>query len=99
VANYAHPDALKRAQDFYAIYCASSGGKNFQGNPCPKWSDLPETVRGHWYTVALRAEQLDYDGNSSTLLGEERAKKPGASVLDHLPDQAAALATWEAYSE
>jgi hypothetical protein len=40
------------AKDLYLAYCASSDWKNFQGEPCPPWDDLPETVRTHWGAVA-----------------------------------------------
>jgi hypothetical protein len=40
------------AEKLYATYCASSGGKNFRGEPCPAWADLPSEIRGHWAAVA-----------------------------------------------
>lgn len=74
-------------RDFYAVYCASSGGKNFQGNPCPAWDDLPEAVRGHWSVVAHRAFEWVHD-----------AVKVPAESLDGLPDPLAALATYQSYA-
>ena len=41
-----------RARQLYEVYCASSGGKNFRGDPCPAWPDLPEAIRTHWGAVA-----------------------------------------------
>ena len=49
------PDAVERAAHLYAVYCESSGGKNFRGDPCPAWADLPEAIRGHWTAVARAA--------------------------------------------
>lgn len=80
------PPDYTLARDFYAIYCASSGGKNYQGLPCPAWPDLPQAVRDHWYTVSRRAASL-VNG-----FGEP------AACLDHLPDPAAAYETWLVYS-
>ena len=58
VSHAQNPGVLRRARDFYATYCASSDGKNYQGLPCPDWDNLTDAVRGHWYTVALRSCQL-----------------------------------------
>lgn len=80
------------ARDYYAIYCASSGGKNFQGNPCPKWDELPEAVRGHWKTVARRAMTLLIDGAD-----QQPVRVPGSFEVGHLPDPKAAVETWEKY--
>jgi hypothetical protein len=72
-------------RDFYAVYCASSGGKNFRGDPCPAWADLPEAVRGHWSVVAHRALEWSRD-----------VAVPGQSIA-HLPDPAASLDTYRQY--
>ena len=84
-----------RARDLYATYCASSGGKNFQGHPCPAWDELPEPVRGHWVAVALRADELAADNVDP---GHETEAEPGNYVTEHLPDRGAALAVWRRYS-
>ncbi len=92
------PITLRRAQDFYAVYCASSDGKNYQGLPCPAWADLTPAVRGHWYTVALRASQ----GGESLVIqpdGEVTMPEPSAAVLGHLPDPDHALQVWQRYSK
>jgi hypothetical protein len=47
--------AEERAAHFYAVYCESSGGKNFRGDPCPAWAELPEAIRWHWTAVAKAA--------------------------------------------
>lgn len=75
-------------RDFYAVYCASSDGKNFRGDPCPAWADLPEAVRGHWAVVAHRA--LEWAG--------DLAITPNHS-LAHLPDPEAGLTVYRRYAD
>lgn len=87
---------LRRARDLYAVYCASSDGKNYQGLPCPAWDALTDAVRGHWYTVALRTEQIH--SNENILTGAETEHAPTDHVLGHLPDPAHALEVWRTYS-
>jgi len=87
---------LRRARDLYAVYCASSDGKNYQGLPCPAWDTLTAAVRGHWYTVALRVGQLEV--NTYACIGDEAQHPPDGHVLGHLPDQAHALEVWRSYS-
>jgi hypothetical protein len=104
VSHAQNPNVLRRARDFYAVYCASSDGKNYQGLPCPDWDMLTSAVRGHWYTVALRSLQLEAtadpagvaaDGGS---LGNEKAHMPNDYTLGHLPDPSHALNVWSIYS-
>ncbi len=83
-------NVLRRARDLYAVYCASSDGKNYQGLPCPAWDALTEAVRGHWYTVALRTMQL------GSLDASEHP--PGDYAIGHLADYPTAIAAWRAYS-
>lgn len=45
------PPITLNAQGLYHAYCASSDWKNFRGDPCPKWDDLPEAIRTHWQAV------------------------------------------------
>lgn len=92
------PAITRRARDFYATYCASSDGKNFQGNPCPDWDALPEAIRGHWYTVALRSLQLVDEGTTTANLGREHDAPPSGYVVDHLPDPIGAVEVWRRYS-
>ena len=40
------------AQVLYEKYCASSGGLNFRGEPCPVWGELPSAIQSHWAAVA-----------------------------------------------
>ena len=37
-----------QAQRAYMAYCENSGNKNFRGEECPKWEDLPSVTRSHW---------------------------------------------------
>lgn len=90
----ASPHAVRIARDLYATYCASSGGLNYQGLPCPAWDALTDAVRGHWYTVALRlCECSGVSPHSAPVV-----LRPTSAVLGHLPDPAAALETWSRYS-
>lgn len=50
-------DVRELAASLYQTYCDSSGGKNFRGDPCPAWADLPDTIRQHWTAVALAARR------------------------------------------
>lgn len=46
-------DMSELAKVAYEAYTASSGGKNYRGDPCPAWHELPEAIRGHWRAVAV----------------------------------------------
>jgi hypothetical protein len=104
VSHAQNPSVLRRARDFYATYCASSDGKNYQGLPCPDWDALTPAVRGHWYTVALRSLHLeavtDPGGVAAggSVLGNEPAHLPNDYVVGHLPDPNHALDVWRTYS-
>lgn len=37
-------------------------GLNFQGAPCPKWEDLPDSVREKWEAVAVPIPDTSYRG-------------------------------------
>ncbi len=42
----------------YDAYGGVTNYKNFQGNPMPKWEDLPDTIKIAWITaVATVVEQ------------------------------------------
>ena len=41
----------------YATYCESSDNKNYRGDPCPEWEELPEGIRKHWTMVAKAARR------------------------------------------
>lgn len=94
------PAVLARARDLYAVYCASSDGKNYQGLPCPAWDELTEAVRGHWYTVVLRTFHLaaaDAE-NFGHGLSDATVIPPSDRLLSQLPDAAHALEVWQRYS-
>lgn len=97
VSHAQNPSVLRRARDFYAVYCASSGGLNFQGKPCPDWDALPEAIRGHWYTVALRAIELVAAPTLADPQGRDIDPSPSGSIA-HLPDARHALEIWRSYS-
>lgn len=75
------------ARDLYATYNASTGGKNYQGLPCPNWQDLGVKVQRAWRATARRAIELGASAGplelSDWVLGESR--------LDEK------LSTWERY--
>lgn len=104
VSHAQNPSVLRRARDFYAVYCASSDGKNYQGLPCPEWDALTEAVRGHWYTVALRSLHLEAVADPGgvaagiTIVGDESKHPPNDYVIDHLPNSGHALDVWARYS-
>lgn len=47
---------VKIAKIAYEAYIESSGGKNYRGDPCPTWDELPPAIQGHWQ-AAVRAVQ------------------------------------------
>ena len=95
VSHAQNPGVLRRARDLYAVYCASSDGKNYQGLPCPAWDKLTDAVRGHWYAVAKRT--LDLQSNPS-VIGDESKLPPSDYTLGHLSDPAHAFDVWREYS-
>lgn len=55
--------AQTNARLFYEAYIANSGGKAWDGRPCPTWEELARTETGqrvmsHWCAVVYRAYQL-----------------------------------------
>lgn len=46
----------RNGEDLYNVYVSTAGGKNFQGNPCPSWTDLPADIRRNWDSVAHAAQ-------------------------------------------
>lgn len=93
-----NPNVMRRARDFYAVYCASSEGKNYQGLPCPAWDALTEAVRGHWYVVALRSLQLEGMLPGKENCGSESGTSPNTYVFDHLANIDGRIETWASYS-
>lgn len=39
------------AKSAYKAYAASTGNKNFRGEPMPEWEDLPISIRTAWETA------------------------------------------------
>ena len=99
VSHAQNPNVLRRARDLYAVYCASSDGKNYQGLPCPDWDALTPAVRGHWYTVALRTLELQEHAEPlQNDLGKEVGHPPSDYTVGHLTDPVHALDVWRSYS-
>ena len=53
----------KLAEELYEIYCASVGGKAFNGDPLPKWDDFRNDPKKQkqsdaWIDVAIKAAEL-----------------------------------------
>lgn len=49
-------DAVRReelAKEAYAAYGKSTGNKNFQGQPMPKWENLPRPIQNAWVSAAV----------------------------------------------
>jgi hypothetical protein len=40
------------AKTAYRAYAASTGNKNFRGDPMPDWYDLPQPIRTAWEAAA-----------------------------------------------
>ena len=43
----------KSARTAYEAYVADTGGLNYQGNPCPKWADLPPKIQHAWKAAVM----------------------------------------------
>lgn len=41
------------AQKAYMAYCENSGNKNFRGEECPPWAELPMEIRSHWCAAVI----------------------------------------------
>lgn len=47
------PDAMTLGRNAYMRYGAATDFKNFQGDPMPAWSELPEQIRQAWAAAAV----------------------------------------------
>jgi hypothetical protein len=92
VSHAQNPIVMTYARDFYSAYMASCNGLNYQGLPCPKWDDLTDAVRGHWYVVALRSFAL-----SKAMAGVVPSHIPTEYEFGHLADMQHALGVWREY--
>lgn len=45
----------KVAQEAYEAYGRRTDFKNFQGNPMPKWEDLPPIIKEAWIVASRQA--------------------------------------------
>jgi len=48
------------AEQAYAAYAESTGGKNFQGNPMPLWNGLPEPIQRAWIASTSKVVEILY---------------------------------------
>lgn len=55
-----------RASNLYHAYGSVTDFKNFQGNPMPEWSDLPDKIKAAWEAAAKRG-QMD---SANFLIGQ-----------------------------
>lgn len=93
-------NVVVRARDLYAIYCAFSGGLNYESKSCPPWEKLGHRVRNSWYGVALRSIQHQLCDADMDRLGEENKILPNSTVFGHLgeAESETAVRTWTEYS-
>lgn len=47
-----NPFYMEIAENAYSHYGAVTDFKNFQGNPMPPFSDLPDTIKKAWHDAA-----------------------------------------------
>ena len=58
------------ARSAYMAYAASTGSKNFQGDPMPAFDDLPEPIRIAWQAAVRQA--VDVIDNEAAIGQEQR---------------------------
>jgi hypothetical protein len=56
------------AASAYRAYAASTGNKNFQGNPMPAWDDLTPAIRTAWEAACRQVDSI--------------TSNPGKRILD-----------------
>lgn len=44
------------AASAYRAYAASTGGKNYRGEPMPAWDELPQAIQVAWEAAARQVE-------------------------------------------
>lgn len=73
VAHFGQPGAAwcDIAGSAYRAYAASTGNKNFRGDPMPSWGDLPEAIRTAWEAAVRQAVSIA-EGGSFGLDVEQR---------------------------
>lgn len=85
------PIEISRARAAYNAYNAggdpATANKNFRGEPCPEWDDLPQNIRDKWVAaVQPLSDSLDFVCAEATRhLGPLQAEGPRTSItLDEL---------------
>jgi hypothetical protein len=87
----AEPTITNLAQTAYEAYVEDAGGLNYQGNPCPVWSDLPDDIRRHWKVAIVKAltfwrteTELKFRGQATHAVWlDDAAVWPGAHDEDY----------------
>ncbi len=51
------------AASAYRAYSASTGNKNFRGEPMPEFNDLPQPIRTAWEAAVRQAVQVSNGGS------------------------------------
>ena len=47
------PQTVQMAKKMYMAYCENSGNKNFRGEECPRWEELPQAIQSHWCAATI----------------------------------------------
>jgi hypothetical protein len=71
---------MTTGEELYNVYGESVGFKNFQGNPMPKWEDLPLPIKIAWQAVA--------DAQKSRFVPEGRELSQIWHALDYAENHA-----------
>ena len=58
----------------YRAYAASTGNKNYQGNPMPAFDDLPQAIQTAWEAAVRHAHDVKICGHSIIMTDEERQR-------------------------
>lgn len=51
-------ETLSLAEEAYQAYTATTGNKNYRGEECPAFKDLPEQIKQAWEAAAGKVEDL-----------------------------------------
>lgn len=86
---------LAKARDLYAVFAASSD------DALPNWDDLMKSEILQWYSVALRAHQLELSISANSRegsLGNEQTTPPALHVFPHFADPSTAFESWKVHA-
>ena len=61
------------AASAYRAYAASTGNRNFRGEPMPEFPDLPEPIRRAWLVAVLHTLVVSKLPNPGDLIAKEQA--------------------------